>query len=87
MGKNTSVKINIYKKNEAEFQALHKFLSYGVSLSGIWKYEREIQKVEKYPLWKSICVHFNFRVNPVVMMLRPGEESLPLITEREKATF
>ena len=63
------MKINIYKKNEAEFQALHKFLSYGVSLSGIWKYEREIQKVEKYPLWKSICVHFNFRVNPVVMIL------------------
>ena len=59
-GKNTSVKINIYKQNEAEFQALHKFLSYGVSLSGIWKYEREIQKVEKYPLWKEYLRPFQF---------------------------
>ena len=48
---------------EAEFQALqwlHTFLSYGVSLSGIWKYEREIQKVEKYPLWKEYLRPFQF---------------------------
>ena len=45
---------------EAEFQALHTFLSYGVSLSGIWKCEREIQKVEKYPLWKEYLRPFQF---------------------------
>ena len=48
------------QKNEAEFQALHTFLSYGFSLSGIWKYEREIQKVEKYPLWKEYLRPFQF---------------------------
>ena len=57
--------------------AVHTFLSYGVSLSGIWKYEREIQKVEKYPLWKEYLRPFQFPCESRCYDPTPRRESSP----------
>ena len=72
--KDTSIFLFI---REAEFQSLHTFLSYGVSLSGIWKYEREIQKVEKYPLWKEYLRPFQFPCESRCYDPTPRREETP----------
>ena len=61
-GKNTSVKINIYKQNEAEFHMVSVYQGFG-------NMNEKSKKSKSILSGKSICVHFNFRVNPVVMIL------------------
>ena len=63
---------------EAEFQALqctHFFHMVSVyQVSG--NMNEKSKKWKSILSGKSICVHFNFRVNPVVMILRPAGSPL-----------